>query len=387
VYEPAAEVGPATSFGAIRLFRADEVDTTGAPLPAAAGRVLVTGGVRAALTPELQGDAAADAAQLIVSPLRGGELQGLLEARDLLLPAVADQLGELAGLARFALNAAHNAANAHPLPTRLDGTRTDTAGFAATARSGTAYLAVIDRTTGAVAATVAVDVAGAADAATLAAQVSAALGGYGAAAIAADGSLRIAAGPGYALAVNEGDSAILATDAAGHSRAQGFAHYFGPNDLLVADGADPTRLRVRDDLAADTRLLSRAALDVAAGPPPTARLGGAGDNRGAQGLAAAFDATVATVARGELAAGSFRLADYAAEFIAVRAGVADRAMGAAAGDRALADDLVARRAAVSGVNLDEELSRLVLFQEAYSVSARLISITSQLFDELLAIAG
>ena len=44
-----------------------------------------------------------------------------------------------------------------------------------------------------------------------------------------------------------------------------------------------------------------------------------------------------------------------------------------------------RRAATSGVNLDEELSRLVLYQEAYSVSARLISITNQLFDELLAI--
>ena len=57
--------------------------------------------------------------------------------------------------------------------------------------------------------------------------------------------------------------------------------------------------------------------------------------------------------------------------------------GAAANDRALADDLSARQAEVSGVNLDEELSRLVLYQEAYSVSARLISITNQLFDELL----
>ena len=71
----------------------------------------------------------------------------------------------------------------------------------------------------------------------------------------------------------------------------------------------------------------------------------------------------------------------------MRAGAAARAEAAAANDRALADDLAARRAATSGVNLDEELSRLVLYQEAYSVSARLISITNQLFDELLAIAG
>ena len=65
----------------------------------------------------------------------------------------------------------------------------------------------------------------------------------------------------------------------------------------------------------------------------------------------------------------------------------DRASGVEANDRALAEDLSARRAEVSGVNLDEELSRLVLYQQAYSVSARLISITNELFDDLLSIAG
>ena len=69
----------------------------------------------------------------------------------------------------------------------------------------------------------------------------------------------------------------------------------------------------------------------------------------------------------------------------MRAGAAARAKSAAANDQALADDLTAHRAEVAGVNLDEELSRLVLYQQAYSVSARLISITGQLFDELLAI--
>ena len=48
-------------------------------------------------------------------------------------------------------------------------------------------------------------------------------------------------------------------------------------------------------------------------------------------------------------------------------------------------DMATRRSTVAGVNLDEELSRLVLFQEAYSVSARVLAITNQLFDELLAV--
>lgn len=38
------------------------------------------------------------------------------------------------------------------------------------------------------------------------------------------------------------------------------------------------------------------------------------------------------------------------------------------------------------MNLDEELSRLVLYQQAYTVSARIVQITDRLFDELLAIA-
>jgi flagellar hook-associated protein 1 FlgK len=386
VYEPAAEVGRDTSFGAIRLFRAEDLDpATGAPLVGASGRILVPGGVRTELSPELRGDAIPDSAQQIVSPLRYGRLQGLLEARDTLLPALADQLGELAGMAQFSLNAAHNSATSHPPPVQLSGTRTDTAAFAAAARSGTAYLAVVDRISGVVAATIAVDVAIAVDAAGLAGQITAGLGGYGVAAVAGDGRLTISAAPGYALALSEGDSAIVATDAAGHARHQGFSHFFGLNDLLVGGGAEPTRLRVRDDLAADPNLLARSKLDVEFGPPLSARLGGAGDDRGAQGLAAAFETPLETVARGDLVAGRFRLADYAAEIVAVRAGAADRAKGAAANDRALADDLTARQAAISGVNLDEELSRLVLYQEAYSISARLVAITNQLFDELLAI--
>ena len=388
VYAPAAAVGAATGFGAIRSFPADEIDPgTGAPKAGAVGRVLVSGGVRAALTPELLADGTPDAAQLVSSSLRGGELQGLLEARDQLLPRLGDQMAELADAARFALNAAHNAANAHPPPQTLSGTRTDSAAFATATRSGTAYLAVVDRGTGDVAQTIAVDVGAAGDAAALAAQLTAGLGGLGTATLTADGRLEITAAGGYALALAEGDSAITATDAAGHARAHGLGHFFGLNDLLVADAAGSDGLRVRDDIAADTSRLSRSRLDVQVGPPLTSGLGGAGDNRGAQALAAAFVAETATVARGELPAGSHRLADYAAEIVALQAGAAARAASASANDQALAEDLSARQAATAGVNLDEELSRLVLYQEAYSVSARLIAITDQLFDELLGILG
>lgn len=388
VYVPAAAVGPVTAFGAIRVFATEDIDeVSGRPLTGTVGEVLVSGGVRAELPSELLGDAVPDAAQQIVSPLRTGRLQGLLEARDRLLPNLADELGELAELTRFALNAAHNSANPNPPATSLAGTRSDTGAFAGAARSGTAYLAVIDRASGAVATTIAIDVAAATDASALAASLSAGLGGYGSAAIDGAGRLVIKAAGNHALALSEGDSAITATDTQGHARAQGFSQFFGLNDLLVVGPGGPTELRVRTDLAADSRLVSRSVLDIDGGPPPLGRLGGTGDNRGAQALAAAFESMTAAVPRGELPGGSFRLADYAAELVAVRAGAAERASADSALDQNLLDDLDLRRSQVSGVNLDEELSRLVLFQEAYSVSARLLAITNQLFDDLLAVTG
>lgn len=71
--------------------------------------------------------------------------------------------------------------------------------------------------------------------------------------------------------------------------------------------------------------------------------------------------------------------------MAVNAADADQAGNAEATDRAVVDDLAFRRGSISGVNLDEKLSRLVLYQQAYSVSARIVSVTNQLFDDLLAI--
>ena len=51
----------------------------------------------------------------------------------------------------------------------------------------------------------------------------------------------------------------------------------------------------------------------------------------------------------------------------------------------MAGDLAARRSEIAGVNLDEELTRLVLYQQAYGASARLLAVTDQMFSELLAV--
>lgn len=53
--------------------------------------------------------------------------------------------------------------------------------------------------------------------------------------------------------------------------------------------------------------------------------------------------------------------------------------------QALLDQATAARNSVSGVNTDEEAANLIIFQEAYQASAKVIEIASKLFDTLLAI--
>jgi flagellar hook-associated protein 1 len=384
VYNPATVVVADTPFQPIAIFRKDQLDrATGQPLDPTAGVQLVSGGLRSTLNAELQNDAVADASQVITSRIRGGQLAGLLEVRDSVLPALDDQLQELADGLRFALNAAHNDGSAVPPPSQLSGTRTDLSDFAGATRSGTATIAVIDRTDGSTQLAFQVDVGAAADETALAAQINASLGAFGSAAIGADGNLEIAlADSGQGIAIAEGDSSVTVTDAAGRDRDYGFAQYFGLDDLMVQNGGRASDLGVRADLRADPSLLSTARLDVSTSPL-TATLGGAGDNRAAQALAQVLSDAQPVIARGGLPAKSVSLTTYAGDIIAHSATLADSAEQAATRDRALADALQQRAADVSGVNIDEEMANLVQLQQAYAASARMIAATNDLFNELL----
>jgi len=392
-YRPAAAVTAGSGFQAIEIFNSRDIDpATGAPRVGAVGRELVTAGVRATLTPELAADAIPDADQLVTTDLTQGRLKGLLEARDGYLPELADQIGELATLLRFTVNAAHNDAVPFPLPNTLVGGNTDLSGFDAAAGGGTAtgeaYLAVVD-TDGTVVADIVVDLSLAADSAALAANLNAALGAFGTAQINPDGALEIdlgtnLAGDDYGLAVAEGDSSIRFSDTTGRSWDFGFAHYFGLNDLVVSTGSQPTAIAVRSDLKTDSAGLSRVVLDRSSG---SAVVGGAGDTRGLQRLAGAIEQGFATIDRGGLAGrNAVTLEAYVSDLVGHHAGRAAQSERAAASDRALVDELALRQGAVSGVNLDEELSKLIIYQQAYTVAARVITITNELFGELINIA-
>lgn len=388
-YSPVASMGDTARFEPIRVLQPGQYDEkTGAPLSPTAGAVLVSGGYRATITPEL---AAQGLTEAVVSPLAGGSLQGLIEVRDQVLPDLADQLGEAATLLSFNLNRAHNGAMPLPLPTQVTGSRDDFSDFPAVGvdRSGTASLAVF-ASDGSVAADITIDVATAASPAAMVAQIDTALGGLGTAQIdPVTGGLSITLGNDplgepYRMGWSEGDSSITVEDAAGHRWSYGFAHYFGLNDLVVPATGGQGAYAVRADIKADSSLLANAVMERDALGAPA--VGGVGDKRGLQGLAAALDAGIGSVARGGLSGSMTTPSRYVSDMTALTATRAAQAADREETDLAMIEDLRFRQGAVSGVNLDEEMAKLVLYQQAYSVSARVIAVTNELFEELLAMA-
>lgn len=110
-----------------------------------------------------------------------------------------------------------------------------------------------------------------------------------------------------------------------------------------------------------------------------------GDNRGLLALQNIGTANQSFAAAGALGARSASLTDYAASLyqdIASRSQSAETAQTAQSNRLAEAQS---RQSQTSGVNLDEELSNMMMYQQAYSAGARMLQVVQQLYDTLLQI--
>ena len=108
----------------------------------------------------------------------------------------------------------------------------------------------------------------------------------------------------------------------------------------------------------------------------------AGDNSIVQSLAAKFDEPLSFAAAGNLSATTTTLAGYGAEIIFENATAAVRSENNLAIQVSLQSELTFRSESLSGVNLDEELANMIVIQQAYSSSARLVSTVQELFNIL-----
>lgn len=429
--------------------------------------------------------------------LTGGELRGLLDMRDEVLPQLSDQLGEFVSRAAEQINRVHNDSAAVPPPATLTGRNTGLLDItsAASGFSGASTLAIVDAA-GVVqkrididftAGTMTVDGAPgpAFTPATFVTALNAALGADGTASY-VNGALSISASnAGQGIAIDEGTSS---------KNGRGFSHYFGLNDLIrtggmstwetgltgtsnhgftgnitlrIAEGdgriirdivvAAPAAPTMNDLLAALNSSASgvglygqfsldpNGALRFTGSPPTNAKVsvvtdttqrgaGGPsmselfglgvlerssradrffvdpgiyadpaglafakldlsvdpgrpslrpGDNTGALLLSEVGELKGRFGAAGDTPAAEMTLTRYAMEFaggVGRKANSAEWSMKSAEAVKVEADT---RRAAVEGVNIDEELVMLTTYQQAFNASARMIQAAKDLFDVLL----
>ena len=308
----------------------------------------------------------------VTSSLLSGRIKGLVETRDSALVDLGNQIEALSDTLRDQVNAIHNQGSGFPAANVLTGTRT-VAGSDAFQATGNMRISVVGAT-GLIVDTVDIDLTatGATTVNGLMSTINTALSGNALAQITNGNLVITATNSSNGLAINDIGSAESATTL-------GVSHFFGLNDFFT--GARSRDLAVRSDISTDPSRVSTAQLSTAA------NVGEAGitigDNRTAQALDGIDDTQFTFAAVGGLPNSVATLGEFTGAIIglnSVRAANAEQV-----NDRAdlLLDNVTNLLTSQTGVNLDEELSNLILFQNAFEMSARILSIASEMFDLLL----
>ena len=203
------------------------------------------------------------------------------------------------------------------------------------------------------------------------------LGAYGSFALGSDGALTFTSGSGF-----EAYRFELQQDSTERgSTGVGFSDLFG------FGGASAERARsmgLASAVTADANRFASASLDITGTTVPGDLVLATGDNRGAFAIQALVNEPYTFGAAGGLAATAATLGDYAAGLASDMGLRAATAEGFAADAGALKNDVLLRRDEVQGVNLDEEMANVIIYQQAYNASARMIQAAQELFDTLIA---
>ncbi|MBT4932932.1 MAG: flagellar hook-associated protein FlgK [Rhodospirillaceae bacterium] len=185
-----------------------------------------------------------------------------------------------------------------------------------------------------------------------------------------DGSghrLRIAHDSGSSMTVTQAAANTLLTTLGMHN-----------GDVRVA-----STLSVRSDIASTPAKISTVAVQWDANRGAAGEyLLSIGDDTTASQLASLFKTNNQFDTSGGIAALNTTFEDYAAAIVATNANLADDNKADQNFQESLRDSLQLKSDSFRGVNLDEEMSNLILFEQAYSAAARLITVIQKMFDAL-----
>ena len=158
-----------------------------------------------------------------------------------------------------------------------------------------------------------------------------------------------------------------------------FTQAFGVGVNYRADAA--SSLKVRDDIEGNPAKLALSVFDATGAVGDVVLT--SGDQRGALAMQDLQTSLVTFSDAGELKGSSVTLTQYVARFLGNAGLQAVRAANFEEDNLALQQEIGARNADISGVNLDEELANLIVYQNAYSAAARILSSVQELYDTLL----
>ncbi|MDP6429726.1 MAG: flagellar hook-associated protein FlgK [Rhodospirillales bacterium] len=355
VYTPSSTVTATTSFADIRVFNRDPNGAT-----TGTGDQVVTSGTSPNVT----------------TTLSAGRIVGLLQTRDTELADLSATLDEFIRVTRDQVNAVHNQGTSFPGPPSLTGTRS--VGLADVFQgTGTVRIAVTD-SAGLLIDPVDIDLSalGATTVGGVVSAINTGLAGNATAAV-TNGVLVITAdNAANHIAINDSGTAENTTS-------RGFSHYFGLNDFFTGTNAETLALRA--DIVTDPGRVSSAFLSKTATATQVALT--VGDNRAAQGLAGIGTSLFAFNAVGGLPAMTISLNDYAGSLIGLSATRSAEAENSFKHREVVLENITARHQSETGVNVDEELATLVLFQNAFTMSARVIQIASEMLEVLVNIGA
>ena len=184
-------------------------------------------------------------------------------------------------------------------------------------------------------------------------------------------------GTGYRLKIadSDGDNFFVSDSSSFISSMNLKAH---SNDVASS-------IAVRSDILSDPARIARAELSDA----PALAVGDQGVTAGGQAvidrIETLFNTQLSFDAVGQQPAISKTLADYGTSILSLNATQAQNTKDSLDTKTFLQQNLQQKTRAISGVNIDEEMSNMIVLQNAYAASARVITTASKLFDELLGI--
>lgn len=326
---------------------------------------------------------------LATAPLTGGSIKAMIDVRDTHVSDLQAELDELATTFMTQFNLLHSHGSSVPPQNSLTSAVTGVAAttdnlytdVSATLEGATFNVSVVNATTGAVISTTAA-AGGGAGPITLTSPGPFSLDDLD---TLLSGNADVGGDLTVSTTVNSSGDATITVAATNASYAIVLDNVSGGdvtgllqfNNFFSGTGAND--MAVRSAIANDPTLIATAQMRASDGGLSFL------DNQNIITMASATDTDYSFSAAGELGAETDTLAGYAnsilSTFAMTRQDIVDRLDF----DESILTDVTTRSQAISGVNLDEELANMLLFQRSFQASAQMIGVVDEMMQTLISL--